>query len=93
MPAPGERVGALLSVADGVVKLLGYGVYDGDFVPPDPIGVGVPNPRLTLDDSQVVWGCECWWGPEADIARKVEHWSAAGMTVENVNIEAARAGA
>lgn len=21
------------------------------------------NPRIDLDDGQVAWGCECWWGP------------------------------
>jgi len=24
------------------------------------------NPRLDLDDGSVVWGCECWWMPEAE---------------------------
>ncbi|QGZ53306.1 hypothetical protein GPZ77_34310 (plasmid) [Streptomyces sp. QHH-9511] len=23
------------------------------------------NPRLDLDGGGVVWGCECWWMPEA----------------------------
>ncbi len=22
------------------------------------------NPKIKLDSGQVVWGCECWWGPE-----------------------------
>jgi hypothetical protein len=24
------------------------------------------NPRLDLDDGGTVWGCECWWMPEAE---------------------------
>ena len=23
------------------------------------------HPKIVLDDGQVVWGPECWWGPEA----------------------------
>jgi hypothetical protein len=23
------------------------------------------NPKIVLDDGQVVWGAECWWGPES----------------------------
>lgn len=23
---------------------------------------GAPNPRITLDSGEVVWGCLCWWG-------------------------------
>lgn len=26
------------------------------------------NPKIVLDDGEVVWGCECWWGPEAGYA-------------------------
>lgn len=22
------------------------------------------NPKIVLDNGDVVWGCECWWGPE-----------------------------
>lgn len=25
------------------------------------------NPRITLDDGKVVWGAQCWWGPEAKV--------------------------
>jgi len=23
------------------------------------------NPKIILDDGEVVWGAECWWGPES----------------------------
>jgi hypothetical protein len=26
------------------------------------------NPKIVLDDGQVVWGAECWWGPESTYA-------------------------
>lgn len=41
-----------------------------------PEGFAWTNPRITLDDGRVVWGCQCWWGPEEVIRRKIE-----GMTV------------
>lgn len=28
------------------------------------------NPRITLDDGRIVWGAQCWWGPE-DAVRKM----------------------
>ena len=31
---PGTRVGAILSANNGVLKFLGYGIYEGDFPPP-----------------------------------------------------------
>ena len=34
---------------------------------PNPI-VRPTNPKIVLDDGEVVWGCECWWGPEAGYA-------------------------
>jgi hypothetical protein len=27
------------------------------------------NPKIVLDDGAVVWGAECWWGPEKDYAK------------------------
>lgn len=46
------------------------------------------SPKLVLDDGQVVWGCECWWGPEEHVLRSI-----AGKTVRLVTIAAARADA
>ncbi|HYE80352.1 MAG TPA: hypothetical protein VEI97_20435 [bacterium] len=69
-PEPGSRVGAILSEGDGVVRLLGYGVYEGD--QPCPYLGGTPNPRIRLDSGQVVWGCECWWNGEDDVKASLE---------------------
>lgn len=60
----GSRVGAIRDANKDVVNFFGYGVYDGSVEHPD---MGFPNPRITLDDGDVVWGCECWWGPEDKI--------------------------
>ena len=64
----GERVGAIRSANDQGVSLFGYGVYDGDVKHPD---FGFPNPHITLDDGRVVWGCECWWGPEESVKKSI----------------------
>jgi len=76
MTKKGERVGAILSANDKTVKFLGYGVYEGDFYPDtaegsvadmikdnqQQYGIDLVNPRLKLDNGDIVWGCECWWG-------------------------------
>jgi len=40
------------------------------------------NPRITLDDGQVVWGMQCWWGSE-EVAEK----TIAGREVVIVPVE------
>ena len=68
-----QRVGALVGAKDGIVEFLGYGVYEGDFVPPKEAGgfnLGIPNPRIKLDNGDIVYGCECWWGGEKEFKEK-----------------------
>lgn len=72
----GSRVGAMASSSEKEVHLFGYGVYVGDEVPPQevtgPFGkLSFPNPKIVLDSGDVVWGCECWWGPEEKIKTHV----------------------
>ncbi len=45
-------------------ELIGYGTYDGAFPHPQ---FGFVNPRITLDDGRIFWGCECWWDTEERI--------------------------
>lgn len=66
--AVGARVGAIREADAEVVVLFGYGVYDGDHLHPE---YGFPNPKITLDNGNVVWGCECWWGAEDLIKQKI----------------------
>lgn len=71
-------MGAIMSADEKKVHLFGYGVYKGREVPPPGITLlgmdlheaGLPNPRIDLDNGQVVWGCMCWWGPE-EVVREV----------------------
>lgn len=67
------RVGALIGAKDGTVKFLGYGVYEGDFPLPKEAGgfnFGQSNPRICLDNGDIVYGCECWWGEEKKFKEK-----------------------
>lgn len=88
---PGDRVGAFLYVKEDIVYFLGYGTYVGDEVPPPEVGY-LPdrtNPKIVLDAGDVVWGCECWWGPRDEIANMLSK----SLGVKNVSIEDARRGA
>jgi hypothetical protein len=78
----GDRVGAYKCFGeDETFYLFGYGVYEGMHVPhrsydctePDQNEdvPREPNPRIRLDSGQIVYGCECWWGPE-DKMKKIE---------------------
>lgn len=88
------RVGAICDADKEEVRLFGYGVYEGDEVPPPGIQIfgadlhalGHTNPKIKLDSGKVVWGCECWWGPE----EKVKATIGARKVVE-VDIEQKRA--
>jgi hypothetical protein len=89
MQKVGDRVGAILGGKDGVVKFLGWGVYVGDEVPPADVGgfnFGQSNPKITLDNGDTVWGCECWWGSVEGIQR----WLDSAKEVVTVSISDAR---
>jgi hypothetical protein len=98
---PGERVGAICGeTEDNTVEIFGYGVFNGYEVPPPGVkfmGIDLhevkhENPKITLDNGQVVWGCECWWGPEAKIQQTVAEAEKAGKKIVTVDIEAKRKG-
>lgn len=97
----GERVGAVLRAEEFVVEFLGYGVYVGDEVPPEEKDRGrsiagilaevqCPSPKLVLDNGAVVWGCECWWAPEAQIEKRLHKWREQGWEIRNISIKEAR---
>lgn len=75
----GTRVGAVLSADDDTVKLIGYGTYEGEEIPPEDSGgmgkilheIGQKNPKIKLDNGGVTWGCECWWGPEKKVKEMI----------------------
>lgn len=89
-----KRIYAVLDANQDSVRLIGFGEYVGDEVPTQEAAgpmaqamaeMGIPNPKLVMDNGEVVWGCECWWGPE-------EKWSkmAEGKTIINVDMGAER---
>lgn len=86
----GSRVGAVLSANDDVIEVIGYGVYEGSQMG-SPLGL--PNPRIKLDNGEIVWGCECWWGSEDEIKAKVQHYLDHGRRVIEIDIRKEREGA
>ena len=91
----GARVGAVMSATSSEVKFFGWGVFDGEEVPDANVGgwMGdalrenkMTNPKIKLDNGKVVWGCECWWGSEAEVKKMLE-----GRTIVEVDIDAERA--
>lgn len=72
----GERAGFVISASEDEVKLVGYGVYEGEFIPPAEISSGmnklcVCSPRIKLDSGQEVYGFEGYWGSEEGIKNMV----------------------
>lgn len=88
---------------EGSALFLGFGTYVGDEVPPNEgyqsltsylSGLRQSNPKIVLDEDggvnsgEVVWGCECWWNPEAEAKAEM----AKLKNVQTVSIKAARLG-
>ena len=73
----GDRVGAILSTGKYVVRFLGYGVYDGDYVPDVSWmkEADITNPKLIMDNGNIVWGYQCWWSSEEKIKRILKGYS------------------
>lgn len=87
----GMRVGAVASMEEDVAEIFGYGIYEGDFKIDNPdicsfgirmASLDVINPRILLDNGSTVWGCECWWGAEEGVKKKLE-----GKTVKIITVE------
>lgn len=69
----GERIGAIQKADQDTVWFFGYGVYAGDEVPPTGFlhDIGRANPKLKLDNGNVVWGYESWWAPEDQVKEMI----------------------
>lgn len=66
------RVGAMIDSKDNVIRFLGYGTLLGFEIPPkefndDVVFADIPNPKILLDNGDIVWGFECWWMDEFDM--------------------------
>lgn len=78
----GERVMAICGMNEekNVVEVFGSGVRIADAVPPDGVfmvgidmhKIGHENPCILLDNGEEVFGCECWWGPEESLKKRIE---------------------
>lgn len=96
----GSRVGALASADEVKAYVYGFGMYVGDEIPETAGGwMGealreskVQNPKIVLDDGSVVWGCECWWGPEEDVRRRIGDREIVLVDIREARVEAARKG-
>lgn len=94
----GNRVGAILGSENKKVEFLGYGTYEGEEIPVDAIGLfgrlckdaGRPNPKIRLDNGEIVWGCECWWGGEKAVKKQLDEYKEAGYSIEDVSIREIR---
>lgn len=76
----GDRVGAIRNADKTTVYMFGYGTYQGEEIPPkgtigafgiDMGEASMSNPKIVLDDGNVVWGCQCWWGSEARVKEMI----------------------
>ena len=73
MTKVGDRVVAMKSATKEKAIIFGKGVYVGDEIPVEAGGwmaeemvkLKLTNPKIVLDGGGVVYGCECWWGPES----------------------------
>lgn len=62
-----NRVGAIQKADETTVYMYGYGEYLGDAESP----LGIPNPKIQLDNGDIVWGYQCWWGPEEKVKNMI----------------------
>ena len=72
----GDRVGAIKSADKEVVRFYGYGTYTGGEVPPKEVDeflseLELENPKIELDNGNIVWGCQCWWGSEEKVKQMI----------------------
>ena len=76
----GDRVGAISHANETTVYMYGYGTYQGDEIPPkgtkgafgiDLGEAGMSNPKIKLDNGNIVWGCQCWWGSESKVKEMI----------------------
>jgi hypothetical protein len=93
----GSRVGAIIGgdPEAKVVNFLGYGIYDGDHIPPkgvtflglDLFDLEHSNPKIILDSGEVVWGCQVWWGNEISVKKRIEQYEQAGYMVKQITMK------
>jgi hypothetical protein len=92
MSKVGDRVGAILGSKDGVVEFFGFGVYMGDEVPQEAVGgiaaslrsMCIKNPCIELDSGKIVYGCECWWGGEEQVKKRLDAAEVVNVDIDDI---------
>lgn len=89
----GARVGAFLSSDSKakVLKFLGYGTYEGKEAPPKKEGdfisqLGIPTPKLKLDNGETVWGYQCYWSAQDEMEERIQGLIDNGFTITEVKL-------
>ena len=83
----GSRVGVICKADEETMYMFGYGTYVGDEVPTNAVGwmpdlmreTGITNPKLVLDNGDVVWGCESYWSAEQVVKEREKQYSSIVM--------------
>lgn len=96
----GDRVGAIYKCdqKENKYEIFGYGVYQGEEVPLEAVGFmadmvrenKIGNPKIFLDNGEILYGCECWWGSESQVKSKIESAKKAGYKIVTVSINKIR---
>ena len=86
----GDRVFAVQGADERTVELYGFGTYKGEQDAFDQLGEGMKeifeeagvttffNPMIELDNGSIVFGFQCYWGPE----QLFELWRSERQVVE-----------
>jgi hypothetical protein len=93
-----KRVGVIYSKTPKEVIFLGFGIYEGDFIPIGAMGKmaeimrenSIKNPRILLDNKKFVYGCEALFDSEDFIKRQLVWYKNAGITIKETDIDEIR---
>ncbi len=82
----GMRVGAIAgtNLKPDTMSWFGLGTFLGD-EPCEMLG-GMKNPKIQLDTGEIVWGIQCWWGPEAQILEQIQAARDEGAEIEQITV-------
>lgn len=97
------RVGVIFAVSPEKKQVLffGFGTFlgyfkpereDVGFLPEEKDVLRLPNPKILLDNGDVIWGYECWWGKEQEIRDFLQQKIDDKYTVYNIKIGELRNG-